>query len=174
MIGFAFFMFEGIGCLMPVLKETEKPAQVPYLIVAALALLCTMYVGFSMLCYYAWGQGLQEPVVTEMLPAGNISVQILKLTFCLSLLCGYPLTAKPIFEGLEDFLLKEGAASDIAQKWKVNGLRTSLVIFTIIFSIMIAPSLDKVISLLGAVLGVTIVLMIPSYCHFKLLATTTR
>ena len=74
MIGFAFFMFEGIGCLMPVLKETEKPAQVPYLIVAALALLCTMYVGFSMLCYYAWGQGLQEPVVTEMLPAGNISV----------------------------------------------------------------------------------------------------
>ena len=26
MIGFAFFMFEGIGCLMPILSETEKPA----------------------------------------------------------------------------------------------------------------------------------------------------
>lgn len=26
MVGFAFFMFEGIGCLMPILSETEKPA----------------------------------------------------------------------------------------------------------------------------------------------------
>ena len=25
MIGFAFFMFEGIGCLMPIIAETEKP-----------------------------------------------------------------------------------------------------------------------------------------------------
>jgi len=25
MIGFAFFMFEGIGCLMPIISETEKP-----------------------------------------------------------------------------------------------------------------------------------------------------
>lgn len=25
MVGFAFFMFEGIGCLLPVMRETEKP-----------------------------------------------------------------------------------------------------------------------------------------------------
>ena len=25
MIGFAFFMFEGIGCLLPIMRETEKP-----------------------------------------------------------------------------------------------------------------------------------------------------
>merc|ERR1712151_826219 len=40
MIGFAFFMFEGIGCLMPILAETEKPAQLPFITIAALTSLC--------------------------------------------------------------------------------------------------------------------------------------
>ena len=29
MVGFAFFMFEGIGCLLPVMRETEKPEKLP-------------------------------------------------------------------------------------------------------------------------------------------------
>ena len=29
MIGFAFFMFEGIGCLLPVMREVEKPEIYP-------------------------------------------------------------------------------------------------------------------------------------------------
>jgi len=108
-----------------------------------------------------------------MLPAGNVSVQVMKLIFCVSLLFSYPLTAKPIFDGLEDFFFKAGASSDQTQKWKVNALRSSVVVFTVIFSILVSHALDKVISLLGAILGVTIVLMIPSYCHYKLLAQTT-
>jgi amino acid transporter len=57
-IGFSFYMFEGIGCLMPVLKETEKPEQYPKIVVSALVLLCAIFIAFSQLCYYAWGQGL--------------------------------------------------------------------------------------------------------------------
>ena len=58
MVGFAFFMFEGIGCLMPILAETEKPQQLPALTIAALTLLCVLYCIFSGLCYYAWGSDL--------------------------------------------------------------------------------------------------------------------
>ena len=36
MIGFAFFMFEGIGCLMPIMSETKKPKELP--IIALLGL----------------------------------------------------------------------------------------------------------------------------------------
>ena len=58
MIGFAFFMYEGIGNLLPVMKETEKPENVPCLTVAAFATLFLMHVSFSSICYYAWGESL--------------------------------------------------------------------------------------------------------------------
>ena len=74
MIGFAFFMFEGIGCLLPVMREVEKPKDFPYIVVAAISTLCIVYLAFSSLCYYTWGGSLDEPVVTEMLPADNVIV----------------------------------------------------------------------------------------------------
>lgn len=140
--------------------------------IGSLTMLCTIYASFSWLCYYAWGATLTEPVVTEMLPAGNIWVQVMKMLFCLNLAFSYPLTSAIIFEGLQEFILGEGAANDRSKKWKVNAIRTGVVVGSVTFSIVVANSLDKVISLLGAILGVTIVLAIPSYCHFKLIAKT--
>lgn len=74
MVGFAFYMFEGIGCLLPVQREAAQPEQFPRLVIFALLTLFAFYVLFSFLCYYAWGSDLDEAVVTEMLPADNTSV----------------------------------------------------------------------------------------------------
>ena len=68
MIGFAFFMFEGIGCLMPVMSETKKPKELPVITILALSVLTLVFTSFSFLCYYTWGGNLTEPVVTQMLP----------------------------------------------------------------------------------------------------------
>ena len=98
MVGFAFFMFEGIGCLMPILAETEKPAQLPTLTIIALAVLCALYTAFSGLCYYAWGSDLTQPLVTQMLPQGNPLVQAVTILFCLNLVFSYPMTMAPTFQ----------------------------------------------------------------------------
>lgn len=92
MVGFAFFMFEGIGCLLPVMKETKEPEHFTKITVAALVTLCTIYVLFSFLCYYTWGTDLDETVVTEMLPTDNTFIQIMKLLFCINLVFSYPMT----------------------------------------------------------------------------------
>lgn len=97
MIGFAFFMYEGIGCFLPVMKETEKPEQVPYLAIAAFATLFMMHMTFSSVCYAAYGENLTEPVVTEMLPADNVLVQVMKLLFCINLVFSFPFTLVPVF-----------------------------------------------------------------------------
>ena len=98
MIGFAFYMYEGIGCLMPILAETERPALLPIITIFALAFLCVLYVAFACLCYYAWGSDLTEPVVTQMLPQGNVLVQAVSFLFCLNLVFSYPMTMKPTFQ----------------------------------------------------------------------------
>ena len=45
-IGFAFFMYEGIGSLLPVMRETEKPEKAPLLAVAAFATLFKCSIDF--------------------------------------------------------------------------------------------------------------------------------
>ena len=116
MIGFAFFMFEGIGCLLPVMRETKEPEKLPMITVAAIGTLCTCYVLFSELCYYAWGSDLTEPVVTEMLPADNTFVQIMKLLFCVNLVFSFPLTIVPTFDTLEAWILNKQETSKIEEE----------------------------------------------------------
>ena len=60
---------------------------------------------FSSLCYYAWGDSLDKPVVTEMLPAGNIFVQVMKLLYCVNLVYSYRINIVPTFTTLEVYIL---------------------------------------------------------------------
>ena len=153
MIGFAFFMFEGVGSLLPVMRETEKPEQMPMLTVAALIMLGVIYVLFSFLCYYAWGSDLDEPVVTEMLPADNHFVQAMKLLFCINLVFSYPITIVPTFNTLEAFCLgkketstMDGGAEEAlgqreetrSQYWTINAMRSCLVLLTVVVVVLVA------------------------------------
>ena len=85
-------MFKGITALLPVVNESEKLDEVLLLIGLALSSLCVMHIIFSTICYYAWGTTLIEPVVTQMLPAENIYVEIMSVLFSINLLFSYPLS----------------------------------------------------------------------------------
>lgn len=100
-------MFEGIGCLLPVMREVEKPDLYPIQTIGALIFLCTIYVLFAFTCYYAWGSNLDEPVVTEMLPPDNHFVQVMKLLFCLNLMISFPITIVPVYHALEAVIGKQ-------------------------------------------------------------------
>ncbi len=72
MVGFSFYLFEAIGCLLPILRETEHPENFAWLTFAALWSICLLQIGFSSLCYYAWGSDIKEPLITELLPSANV------------------------------------------------------------------------------------------------------
>ena len=73
MIGFSFFMFEGIGCVMPVMNACDSKTKdnFPFLIGAALGSLCTMYILFSQICYFCFGNNLTESIVMQEMPADD-------------------------------------------------------------------------------------------------------
>ena len=178
MVGFAFFMFEGIGCLMPVMKETAVPEKFGMLTASALITLCSVYICFGFLCYYNWGDTLDESVVTEMLPADDEFVQVVKLLYCINLVFSFPIAIVPAQQVIQEYVLgtsssgKYGVAEDRALVWKVNTIRTLILLCIIIITIYVADYLDKVFAIAGAVLGMTNVLLIPSLCHLILIAET--
>jgi len=51
-----------------------------------------------------------------------------------------------------------------------NFSHTIVLIVGMILAIYLYDSLDKVLALCGAILGTTVVLFIPSLCHYKLVA----
>ena len=194
MIGFAFFMFEGIGCLLPVMREAEKPEIYPMQTLGALCLLCTLYVLFAFTCYYAWGSDLTESVVTEMLPPDNTFVQIMKLLFCLNLMISFPITVVPVFHALEAVIGKKetGQQGELAEEnehggpesqtnaegetrlqyWLINIMRSAVVFITVLIVLLVYEKLDVFISVAGAVFGMANVLLLPAIAHLKLMAQT--
>ena len=190
MVGFAFFMFEGIGCLLPVMREAERPDLYPMQTICALIVLCTTYIMFAFTCYYAWGTTLDQSVVTEMLPADNHFVQLMKMLFCVNLMISYPITTVPVFHALEAVIgkketSKEGEGEDNEgnptgepesesrlQYWLINAMRSGVVAFTVLIVLLVYKELDTFISVAGAVFGMANVLLLPAIAHLKLMAET--
>ncbi len=56
--------------------------------------------------------------------------------------------------------------------YKVNVLRSLFILLTIIIVLYVADKLDKFISVMGAIFGMTNVLLLPAMCHLKLVANT--
>jgi amino acid permease len=71
MIGFAFFMFEGIGTVMPVMSATKNREEFPTILAMTLGFLAFMYIIFAELCYFTFGKNLTRPIIMEMMPAVN-------------------------------------------------------------------------------------------------------
>ena len=105
MVGYAFYMFEGVGSLLPVMREVENPQDFAFLTVSVQWTLCIIQILFSTLCYYAWAGSIVEPIITEILPAGNVLVQIMKLLYCINLVYSYRVSIVPTFSALEQYIL---------------------------------------------------------------------
>jgi len=105
MIGFSFFMFEGIGSVMPVMHACSDEARnhFPYLIMAALGTLCTVYIVFSEICYYTFGDALTQSIVMQEMPSDNSIIIAVKFLFCLNILFSYPITIYPTNVVIDSF-----------------------------------------------------------------------
>ena len=105
MVGYAFYLLEGIGCLMPILREAKHPENFAFLTFSAQWTICIIQIVFSTICYYAWASDIIEPIITELLPSTNVVVQIMKFMFCVNLLFSSKITIVPAFSCLEYFIL---------------------------------------------------------------------
>ena len=63
MVGLSFYMFEGIPAILPIMESSEAKENFSYIIIAALGTLCIINIGFSELCYYAFGDNITEPII---------------------------------------------------------------------------------------------------------------
>jgi len=132
---------------------------------------------FGTICYLTYGANMDEQVITEMLPAGNAVVILLKLTFAVCVICTFPITINPcniIIENCISSLIDRPSYSRAVRHYLKNLSRFLVCLALVILAVMLAEKLDKFLSLLGALLCAPLALTMPALLHLRLLAKTQK
>ena len=172
MIGFSFYTFEGIGALLPIMKEAENPHRFPVIFKKSFTCLASYFTLFGTVCYVYFGNQ-KEPIVINNISEDNPFMRVIKLLFCVNLVCSYPLAIFPTNKTIEYFLfssMKEG----LFKYWVSNFSRMIVCFLGCLFSIQFQAKLDKFLGLSGALLGIPLILIVPNLCHLKICAESKR
>jgi len=106
MIGFSFYSFEGIGTLMPVMKETSVPKKFKGILIRALLTLSVFFSLFGCISYGYFGNQDEKFVINNM-DSSNVVIKVTKLLYCVNLVFSYPLTIFPANMTFESYCFKE-------------------------------------------------------------------
>jgi amino acid permease len=164
-----------LATFLPILRETEKPEQMPAIVM--IGAICTfLFTGcLAFTTYYAWGSALDQPVVTEMLPAVNPFVQMLKIVFCVNLAVSYPIHGTVIMKSLTENILNRNyfeVSADKSMTYTVNFIRALVPLLGLIVTITVCDYLDKVLSIIGCTTSAIMVIFVPTMIHYGLVAKT--
>ena len=168
----AFYMFEGIGSVLPIMEASDVKDSFNMLVGIALATLCTIHIIFSEFSYYVYGNDLNEPILIQKLPEENWVVVVAKIIFAANLLISYPLIIYVTNSVIESLIFSKMKYSEL-RKWLKNLSRTIIVFAAISIGYTFYKNLHKILGFTAIVLGSWIVLITPSALHNRLVAKTT-
>jgi len=137
----------------------------------ALGTLCIINIGFSELCYYAYGDDIKEPLIILQMPEENPAIIIDKIFFCFLIVFSYPLTVYVCNQVLDYAIFRKMEPSS-TRKWLKNLMRIINLIIQLIIAITFYYSLHKILGFFGVTLGTIVVIIMPACIHYKLVSKT--
>ena len=173
MIGFSFYSFEGIGVVMPIFENTKSTVDFRATLIQAISSLTILFSGFGYICYRYFGQmDESKSFVIENLDQSSFFIKFTRLMFCINLVFSYPLTIYPTNRIVESFVFAKMTENTLKRKWLKNLSRTIVCFLACFLSITFTNVLDQFLGVSGALLGVPIILIMPTLCHYILVAKT--
>ena len=130
--------------------------------------LACVFAGFGFLSYRYFGH-MENKFVIYNFPTDPF-LRTTEMMFCINLVFSYPLTIFPTNKIIESFLFRCMPRVTFTRKWLKNLSRTVVCFLGCWFSILFRANLDDFLGVSGAVLGVSIILIMPTLCHYKLVA----
>lgn len=142
------------------------------LLVKVLIFICILFLVFSEFCIFSFGAVKigDEPLITEALPSTPF-VWVIEILFCLNLVFSYPLVIYPANIVIESYIYSGWPKSKKRQLSK-NITRSLMIIFTIAGGLLVFDSLDKFLSISGALMCTPIAFILPAMFHYKAGAET--
>jgi solute carrier family 36 (proton-coupled amino acid transporter) len=174
-VGLAAYTFEGIGIIIPVMETTSRPDLYPMIVASVIFSITVVYIIFGNFNYFAYGyKKLHEhPLITSILPRKDIPVAIVEIIWIINLIFTYPLVIHPANMVIESYVFRSWAQSK-SRTWLKNFSRAIMVGFTVVLSVALMETLDKLESINGAFACIPLAFLLPCLFHYKLVATTRK
>jgi len=174
-IGTSIFAFEGIGVILPVKDTCKDTKSYTFIVVLVLIVSSMLYIMFGSYNYFVYGEEQLKPapLVTKILPQDSIIVQVTVTAYIFSSLISYPLILYPANMVIESYLFKGMKSSSLSKKYLYTLNRTILVGITVILSLTLEETLDKLMSVVGSLACTPVSYTLPAAFHLKLVAETT-
>jgi len=174
-IGTSVLMFEGSITLLVPLQEAVETRQdrvrFPYVYQRVILGIISFYVVFGMICWASFGQDVNV-VLTTSLPEGFGATSV-QLAYSVAVVFTFPLQNFPSLEIATKSIakgLEHGFGVAPSSIWVSRNLWSSiLVCFLAVLGALTMNSLDKVVSLMGSLLGCPIAFVFPPLIHWKVL-----
>jgi solute carrier family 36 (proton-coupled amino acid transporter) len=171
-------LFEGSITLLVPLQEavvTEEDRQrFPTVYRNTILCIIAFYIFFSITCWMSLGDSVRT-VLTTSLPAGNAATSV-QLAYSIAVIFTFPLqnfpaleiTCRSISNALDSTTCcgSTACASFFSQRNVISSVMVGLLA---IIAVTTMNSLDKVVSLMGGLLGCPIAFVFPPLIHYKLL-----
>jgi len=127
------------------------------------------YAVFGLTCWMAFGNDVNT-VLTTSLPEGFMATTV-QLAYSVAVLLTYPLQNFPALE-IATRSIEKTASGKCVRKTSVllnhNVISSTLVCLLALVAVMTMESLDKVVSLMGSLLGCPIAFVFPPLIHIQL------
>lgn len=168
-IGTSVLLFEGSITLLVPLQEAvqleEERAAFPKVYQRVIMGIISFYLFFGLTCWMAFGEEVRT-VLTTSLPSGIMATSV-QLAYSLAVIFTFPLQNFPALE------ITCRTISSIFGKRKTfltqrNVLSSLLVCALAVIAVCTMESLDKVVSLMGSLLGCPIAFVFPPLIHLRI------
>jgi proton-coupled amino acid transporter len=172
-IGTAVLLFEGsITLLVPLQEAVQKPedrAKFPVVYKRVILGIICFFCVFGIVCWMAFGDNVRT-VLTTSLPAGNLATSV-QFAYSIAVIFTFPLQNFPCLEIACRSISKQVHSCNHGRRtiWgKRNVICSFLVVLLAIVAAATMDSLDKVVSLMGSLLGCPIAFVFPPLIHSQL------
>ena len=163
--GQVVFSFECINFVIPMYDAHEtKETFAPILAVTLLGV-CALFIFFGGVNYAYYGEETKT-VITLNLPQGSQIGRILPFAFAFASLFNVPLFLFPAAIYLEAQCFD--TAPSIGRTWKINCMRTILILACTLLAYMGKHEVGAFIALVGSLCCVPLSFIFPAICHAKL------
>jgi len=187
-IGTSVLLFEGsITLLIPLQEAVATPQDrqyFPKMYPNVILCIIWFYTFFGLFCWMSFGDGV-ETALTTSLPDTNIATTV-QLAYSVAVMFTFPLQNFPSLEiactAIESILVRLSASSLVRSNNKLFGfiqifqrrnVQTSLLVWALaVVAWTTMNHLDKVVSLMGGLLGCPLAFVFPPMIHNKLASMT--
>ncbi|KAF3674700.1 zinc finger family protein [Capsicum annuum] len=158
------FCYCGHAVFPTICNSMKDRSQFPKVLFVCFILSTMTYGSMATMGYIMYGQNLMSQI-TLNLPKGKISSKIAIYTTLINPITKYALVVSPIATAIEDKLPLRQSKFIVSYF-----IRTFLVISTVIVALVV-PFFGYVMTFTGALLGVTVSILLPCFCYLKIVKT---